>query len=80
MDLAAFSAAQFWAFLQIFARVSALFVSAPVFGAREIPAMVKVGLSAILSLVLLPLVRRHAGTRLCRVRCTRWSATWSGRC
>jgi flagellar biosynthetic protein FliR len=56
MDFAAFSAAQFWAFLQIFARVSALFISAPVFGAREIPAMVKVGLSAILSLVLLPIV------------------------
>jgi flagellar biosynthetic protein FliR len=56
MDLAAFSAAQFWVFLQIFARVSALFISAPVFGAREIPATVKVGLSAILSLVLLPIV------------------------
>ncbi len=56
-DLAAFSADSFWAFLQVFARVSALFVSAPVFGAQEIPAQVKIGLSAILSLTLLPLVK-----------------------
>lgn len=56
-DLAAFSAAAFWAFLQIFARVTALFVSAPVFGSREIPTPVKIGLSGLLSLVLLPLVK-----------------------
>ena len=56
-DLAAFSADSFWAFLQIFTRVSALFITAPVFGAQEVPAQVKVGLSAILSLVLLPLVK-----------------------
>jgi flagellar biosynthetic protein FliR len=56
-DLSAFSAAAFWAFLQVFARVSALFVSAPVFGSPEIPPQVKIGLSAILSLVLLPQVK-----------------------
>ncbi len=56
-DLAAFSADSFWAFLQIFARVSALFVTAPVFGSMEIPPQVKIGLSGILSLVLLPLVK-----------------------
>ncbi len=56
-DLAAFSADSFWAFLQVFARVSALFVSAPVFGASEVPAQVKIGLSGVLSLVLLPLVK-----------------------
>lgn len=56
-DLAAFSADSFWAFLQVFVRVSSLFVSAPVFGSREIPTQVKVGLSALLSLVLLPLVK-----------------------
>jgi flagellar biosynthetic protein FliR len=61
-DLAAFSAASFWAFLQVFARVTALFVSAPVFGNREIPAQVKIGLAAVLSLVLLPLVRGTLGT------------------
>lgn len=56
-DLAAFSADSFWAFLQVFVRVSSLFVSAPVFGSREIPTQTKVGLATILSLVLLPLVK-----------------------
>jgi len=61
-DLAAFSADSFWAFLQVFTRVSALFVTAPVFGSREIPTQVKAGLSAIISLVLLPLVKTTLGT------------------
>ena len=56
-DLAAFSADSFWAFLQVFVRVSSLFVTAPVFGSREIPNQVKVGLATVLSLVLLPLVK-----------------------
>lgn len=56
-DLAAFSADSLWAFLQVFMRVTALFVSAPVFGSKEIPAQAKVGLSGLLSLVLLPIVR-----------------------
>jgi flagellar biosynthetic protein FliR len=56
-DLASFSAGAFWTFLQVFARVTALFVSAPVFGDQAIPAQVKVGLSTILSLALLPLVK-----------------------
>lgn len=56
-DLAAVSASGFWAWLQIFARVSALFVSAPVFGSREIPAQIKAGLAAVLSFALLPLAR-----------------------
>ncbi len=60
-DLAAFSADSFWAFLQVFVRVSALFVTAPVFGSREIPAQVKVGLSGIISLVLLPIVKTTLG-------------------
>lgn len=57
LDLASFSTAQIWAFMQVFARVSALFVSAPVFGSREIPSQVKIGLAGVLSLVLLPIVR-----------------------
>jgi flagellar biosynthetic protein FliR len=60
-DLAAFSAASFWEFLQVFVRVSALLVTAPVFGSREIPAPVKAGLAGTLSLVLLPLVRGALG-------------------
>lgn len=61
-DLAAFSAESFWAFLQVFVRVSSLFVTAPVFGSTEIPPQVKIGLSGILSLVLLPLVKSTLGT------------------
>ena len=57
-DLAAFSADSFWAFLQVFVRVSSLFVSArPVFGSREIPMQVKAGLAA----------------RSCPWSCCRWS-------
>ena len=56
-DLAAFSAASLWAFLQVFARVTALFVSAPVFGSSQIPPQAKIGLAGILSLALLPIVR-----------------------
>lgn len=60
-DLAAFSADSFWAFLQVFVRVSSLFVTAPVFGSQEIPPQAKIGLSGILSLVLLPIVKSTLG-------------------
>ena len=42
-------------FLQVLARVSSLIAVAPVFGAREVPAPVKVGLSVILSMALTPI-------------------------
>ena len=60
-DLAAFSADSFWAFLQVFVRVSSLFVTAPCSAAGKFPPQVKAGLSAILSLVLLPLVKPTLG-------------------
>ncbi|MDR3710608.1 MAG: flagellar biosynthetic protein FliR [Capsulimonadaceae bacterium] len=44
-----------WVYLQVLARVSALIAIAPVFGAREVPAPVKVGLAVILSFVLAPI-------------------------
>src|SRR5579862_6183299 len=53
-DLSAFTAQEFWAFLQVLARISAMVAVAPVFGAREIPAQIKVGLSLLISLTLLP--------------------------
>lgn len=53
-DLTAFTAHQFWGFLQVLVRISAMVAVAPVFGAAQVPAQVKVGLSLILSLVLLP--------------------------
>ena len=57
LDLSTFAADGFWAFLQVLARVSALVVTAPALGAREVPAPVKIGLSAVLSFALLPVVR-----------------------
>jgi len=60
-DLAVFSADSFWAFLQVFVRVSSLLVTAPIFGSREIPNQVKAGLAGLLSLVLLPLVKSTLG-------------------
>lgn len=60
-DLAAFSVQSFWTFLQVFARVTALFHTAPVFGATQVPQQVKVGLSAIISFVLVPIVKPTLG-------------------
>ncbi len=57
-DLAAFTAGSLWAFLQVFARVTSLFVSAPVFGDRAIPPQAKIGLAGLISLALLPLVKK----------------------
>jgi len=45
-------------FLLIFARISGVFSSAPVFGARNIPLTVKAGLSLLISYILLPLLIR----------------------
>ena len=60
-DLAGYSVETFWAFIQVFARVTALFHTAPVFGATEVPRQVKVGLSAIISFVLVPIVKPSLG-------------------
>ena len=40
----------------IFARMSGIFSTAPMFGARNVPVMVKAGLSLLLSYILLPLL------------------------
>lgn len=53
---------EFWAFLLIFARVTALFVTAPVFGSRSAPLQTKIGLAALLSLALMPLVAPQVGS------------------
>ncbi len=42
--------------LLIFARMSGIFSTAPMFGARNVPVMVKAGLSLLLSYILLPLL------------------------
>src|ERR1051326_6864576 len=50
---------EFWSFLLVFSRVTALFVAAPVLGNRAIPRQVKVGLAAIFAYGLAPLVAPH---------------------
>jgi flagellar biosynthetic protein FliR len=60
-DLAAYSTETFWAFIQVFVRVTAVFNTAPVFGATEVPQQVKVGLAAIVSFVLVPMVKTSLG-------------------
>ena len=42
-------------FLLIFVRISGIFIMAPVFGSRNIPVMIKAGLSLIISLILFPM-------------------------
>ncbi len=52
---------EFWSCVLIFARVAALFTTAPIFGNRAIPKQVKVGLAALITLALLPLVGPKVG-------------------
>jgi len=52
---------EFWASVLIFCRVAALFTTAPIFGNRSIPKQVKVGLAAVLTLAMLPLVGPKVG-------------------
>lgn len=54
IDPAATAVTSFWKFLLILSRVSALFVSAPLFGTRLIPPTMKVALAALISIVILP--------------------------
>lgn len=52
---------EFWTFLIVLARVSALSLSAPIFGSRLVPAQVKIGLAAVLSIALVPTVAGQVG-------------------
>ena len=47
--------------LLLFSRVSGIFSTAPLFGSRNIPVAAKVGVSGVLTLLLLPLVEGAAG-------------------
>ncbi|MDF2873740.1 MAG: fliR: flagellar biosynthetic protein FliR [Sporomusa sp.] len=58
MDLFTLLQNQLGLFLLIFARISGIFSSAPIFGARNVPTTVKAGLSLIISYILLPLLIR----------------------
>ncbi|MGV8146362.1 MAG: flagellar biosynthetic protein FliR [Alkaliphilus sp.] len=46
----------FGLFLLILVRISGIFVTAPIFASRSIPSLAKVGLSAIISFILLPVL------------------------
>ncbi|BAU27684.1 flagellar biosynthetic protein FliR [Aneurinibacillus soli] len=52
------------AFLLVFIRITAFFVVAPIFSARNIPAMYKVGLSFFLALIAFPLVKASGTIQL----------------
>lgn len=61
-NLLAFDPAQFLGFVVILARISGLFVSAPVLGHALVPPQVKAGFAFILSLIFYPVVAApHVG-------------------
>jgi flagellar biosynthetic protein FliR len=51
-----------WGFIVVFARTSALVSLAPVFGSKNVPVSVRVGLSFAIALGLSPVVQAYAGT------------------
>ncbi|MBI5183078.1 MAG: flagellar type III secretion system protein FliR [Nitrospinae bacterium] len=57
MDLFNFSLQQLQTFLFIFIRVGALLFFAPIFGSRNVPLQMKVGLTFILSIIVYPMVK-----------------------
>ncbi len=59
MDLFALLQSQLGFFLLIFVRISGIFSVAPVFGSRNVPLIVKAGLSLLISFILLPLLFRN---------------------
>ncbi|MDU2066170.1 MAG: flagellar biosynthetic protein FliR [Sporomusaceae bacterium] len=56
MDLFALVQNQMGLFFLLFVRVSGIFTAAPIYGSRNVPIIVKAGLSLILALVLLPIL------------------------
>ncbi len=57
MDLFNFSLQQFQTFLFIFIRVGALLFFAPIFGSRNVPLQLKVGLAFIISIIVYPMIK-----------------------
>lgn len=62
MDLFLMLESQMALFLLIFARVSAIFSVAPVFGSRNIPVYAKAGMCLTLTYILLPLISSQSTT------------------
>jgi len=61
MSLLQLSALEFEKFLLIALRVGGIMTVAPIFGHRNVPAMVKIGIILTLSIILLPVVAPLAG-------------------
>jgi len=62
VDLFALVQNQVGVFLLIFVRVSGIFTTAPVFGARNVPTMIKAGMSLVFAVVLLPILSQQVIT------------------
>jgi len=50
-----------WGFLIVFARTGALVSLAPIFGSKNVPVSIRVGLTAAIALGLSPVVQTHVG-------------------
>ena len=62
MDLFALIQNQVGVFLLIFVSVSGIFTTAPVFGARNVPTIIKAGMSLVFAVVLLPILSQQVIT------------------
>lgn len=51
-----------WGFMVVFARTGALVSLAPIFGSKNVPVSVRIGLTAAIALGLSPVVQAYAGT------------------
>lgn len=58
MEFVNYLLSQYQAFLFVLVRVSAILLSAPIFGSKNVPRRLKIGFSIVVSLVLLPMVGR----------------------
>ncbi|MFH1624584.1 MAG: flagellar biosynthetic protein FliR [Pseudomonadota bacterium] len=57
MDLFNFGVEQFQSFLLVLVRVGAILMTAPIFGSRNLPMQLKVGLMLLIAAILFPLLR-----------------------
>jgi flagellar biosynthetic protein FliR len=55
---------QFWTFIQVLTRFSALVAIAPIFGAKQVPSQVKMGIAVLVSIAITPALQSVIGTSL----------------
>jgi flagellar biosynthetic protein FliR len=61
LDIAAFPPNYFGNFFLVFVRVGAMIFSAPLINGRAVPAMLKIGLGLLITMLLLPVNTAHLG-------------------